>query len=468
MPDRAERAPVADIRRLGVPPHSIEAEQALLGSLLISETAYARICNTLGTADFYRADHRTIYAAIATLHGERKAVDAVTVSEHLERTGTINDTGGLSYIARLASETPSAANVETYAHTVRERSSLRRLKAIGDDIVKASTEPSEQTAAELIAGAQEQLQRLQSRARAGTGLIDVSQLIGELINDLDRRSEGPTGLRVGLPDFDNLTCGLESGDLVVIAARPGMGKTALLVSIAGTVSESAGVAVFSAEMPAQQLMRRCVALHAEIPQGLLRRAELLTNEHWPKINQACGAIGRKRLWIDETPAPTLAHIRAETLALKAREPLGLVLVDYVQLVRGLGANRYEQLRDVAYGLKALAKELGVPIIVLAQLNRGVEAREHKRPSVSDLRDSGAIEEAADIVGLLYSESYYDSAFSMPYVLECHIAKNRNGERGACLWRFDGAFSRVSALESGPTAEYRRLLSKSKKRTTDDL
>jgi replicative DNA helicase len=459
---------MADIRRLATPPHSIEAEQAVLGSLLISETAWARIANKLGAADFYRADHRTIYAAIAALHGERKAVDAVTVSEYLERTGTIGDTGGLAYIARIASDTPSAANVETYASTVRERSSLRRLKAIGDSIVKASTEASETTAAELVAAAQEQLQRLQSRARTGSGLVGVRQLVGELLDDLDRRSERSIGLQLGLPDFDELTCGLEAGDLVVIAARPGMGKTALLVSIASTVSQTTGVAVFSAEMPSQQLMRRCFALQAQVPQGLLRRAERLTDEHWPKISEAAGEIARKKLSIDETPTPTLTHIRAETLALKARESLGLVLVDYVQLVRGLGANRYEQLRDVSYGLKALAKELSVPIILLAQLNRGVEAREHKRPSVSDLRDSGSIEEAADIVGLLYSESYYNDAFQMPYVLECHIAKNRNGERGDCLWRFEGAFSRVSPLESGPTAEYRRLLTQQSKRSRPDL
>jgi replicative DNA helicase len=289
-----------------------------------------------------------------------------------------------------------------------------------------------------------------------------------LIDDLDRRSEGAVGLQLELPDFDELTCGLEAGDLVVIAARPSMGKTALLVSVASTVSKATGVAVFSAEMPAQQLTRRCVALQAEIPQGLLRRAEHLKDEHWQKIDEAAGEIIRKKLWVDETPTPTLTHIRAETLALKAREPLGLVLVDYVQLVRGLGANRYEQLRDVAYGLKALAKELSAPIVLLAQLNRGVEAREHKRPHISDLRDSGAIEEAADIVGLLYSESYYDPAFAMPYVLECQLAKNRNGERGACLWRFDGALSRVIPLDTGAAAQYRRLCAKQHQRGGSDL
>jgi replicative DNA helicase len=459
---------MADIRQLAVPPHSIPSEQALLGSLLIAPGTYAQISRKVSAADFYRADHRTIYAAIAALHGERKDVDAVSVFEYLERTGASNDTEGLAYIARLVKDTPTAANIETHADAVLDRSTRRRLKAVGDNIVKASTGASGQTVAELVAEAQEQLQRLQSRARTGSGLVDSRQLMRDLGDDLDRRAEGPTGLRLGLPDFDDLTCGLEAGDLVVIAARPGMGKTALLVSTASRVSETVGAAVFSAEMPAQQLMRRCVALQADVPQGLLRRSERLREGDWEKIDRAAGAIGRKRLWIDDTGSPTLAHIRAETLALKSREPLGLVLVDYVQLVRGPGANRYEQLRDVAYGLKALAKELAAPIIILAQLNRSVESREQKRSSISDLRDSGAIEEAADIVGLLYSESYYDPAFSMPEVLECRIAKNRNGERGECLWRFEGAYSRVSPLDPDATARYRMLLNRAKKRPLDDL
>jgi replicative DNA helicase len=459
---------MADLRRLPTSPHSIEAEQSVIGSLLISETAWAAVSNRLGAADFYRADHRTIFAAIATLQAERKAVDAITVCDLLERQGTLSDVGGLAYVAMLAKETPTAANIETYAGTVRERSSLRRLKAIAEDIVKATTGPTTETAAELVASAQEQLQRLQSRARTGKGLIDARQLIGELTDDMDTRSAGQTGLLVSLPDFDALTCGLEAGDLIVMAARPGMGKTALMVSIASTVSQSTGVAVFSAEMPAHQLMRRCVALHAEIPQGLLRHAEKLTNDHWAKISAAAGAIGQQRLWIDDTGAPSLTHIRSECLSLKSRAPLGLVLIDYVQLVKGDGKNRYEELRDVAYGLKALAKELCTPIIVLAQLNRGVETREHKRPQISDLRDSGAIEEAADIVGLLYSEGYYDPSFSMPYVLECHISKNRNGERGYCLWNFEGAYSRITPLDIGAAAQYRQLLIKPKQRGSDNL
>lgn len=460
--------PPADLHRLPIPPHSIEAEQALLGSLLLEPTAWARIASLVGSSDFYRADHRIIFAAIAKLHDKRQAIDAVTVSDYLERRGTLSETGGLAYIGRLASDTPSAANIETYAAAVRERSSLRRLKGIADGIAGSAADAGERTAADLIADAQQSLFDLQTRNRPGGGLVDARQLVRELLDDMDARSDGLRGLSIGLPDFDELTCGLEPGDLVVIAARPGMGKTALLVSIARAVSAAIGTAVFSAEMPSQQLMRRCIALQAQIKQGLLRRAEHLKNEHWASISAAADVIAGLQLWIDDTAAPTLSHIRSEALALKVRKPLGLLLVDYVQLVKGDGKNRYEELRDVAYGLKALAKELAIPIIVLAQLNRSVESREHKRPSISDLRDSGAIEEAADIVGLLYSEGYYDDAFLMPYVLECHIAKNRNGQRGDCLWRFEGAFSQVSPLESGPAAEYRRLLIKPKKRASDDL
>jgi replicative DNA helicase len=459
---------MADVARLPFPPHSIEAEQAVLGSLLISPEAWPRISSRIEPSDFYRNDHRIIFAAIAAMHAERKAVDTVTVSEHLERQGAQSDTGGLAYIARLANDTPTAANIETYAAAVRERASLRKLAAIGGKIVAMASDASDRSAAEIAASAQEHLHNLQTRARTGKGLVDARELVNELTDDLDARSAGTVGLRIGLADFDELTCGLESGDLVVIAARPGMGKTALLVSIASLVSQTTGAAVFSAEMPSSQLMRRCIALQAEIPQGLLRRPEKLTNDDWSKINKAAGTIAQRKLWVDDTGSPSLSHIRSETIALKARASLGLVLVDYVQLVRAPGANRYEQLRDVAYGLKALAKELAVPIIVLAQLNRGVEAREHKRPSISDLRDSGAIEEAADIVGLLYSEGYYDREFSMPYVLECQIAKNRNGERGQCLWHFDGAYSRVVPLDPGAAANYRRVLSKQHQRGSSDL
>lgn len=454
---------MADVHRLPLPPHSVTAEQSVLGCLLIEPTAWSRI--SIEASDFYRNDHRLIYRAITALIADRKAVDTTMVSDYLDRQGLLAEAGGLGYIGRIAAETPTAANVESYAGEVRDRATLRRLSKAGEKIMELVADAGGRSAAELVANAQEDLHRLLTSARTGKGLIDARQLVNDFTDDLDARTAGAKGLQIGLPDFDDLTGGLEPGDLVVIPARPGIGKTALLVSVASTVSKDTGTAVFSAEMPSAQLMRRCVALQAEIAQGSLRRPEKLTDDDWKRISDAAAVIAQRKLWIDDTGAPSLSHIRSETIALKARASLGLVLVDYVQLVRAPGANRYEQLRDVAYGLKALAKELAVPIIVLAQLNRDLEKRDDKRPFISDVRDSGAIEEAADIVGLLYSEGYYDPQFSMPYVMECQIAKNRNGERGHCLWHFDGAYSRVKPLDPGAAANYRRLLSKANQRAS---
>jgi replicative DNA helicase len=345
---------------------------------------------------------------------------------------------------------------------------MRALGAFAEETLRSLADSRGRSADELIAEAMHRLLTLQDTSRPGKGLVASRELARDLIDDLDRRREKRLGLEIGLDDFDTLTCGIEPGDLVVIAGRPGMGKTSLLVTVALNVSARAPAAVFSAEMPAQQLMRRCVALRSSIPQDRLRRPERLSEDDWARLMPAAGELGELKLFVDDTALPPLAHIRAEAYALKARDGLGLILVDYVQLVQGAGGNRYEQLRDVAYGLKALAKDLAVPVIVLAQLNRGVEARDAKRPYMSDLRDSGAIEEAADIIGLLYSEGYYNRTFDMPYVLECTVEKNRNGERGECLWRFAGERSHVTVLDEGARIHYRRLLATQRGGSSSDL
>lgn len=454
-------------RPLPVPPHSIEAEQAVLGSCMIDAKAWATIADVLAPSDFYRAEHRVIFEAIGSLARAGKAHDTVLVLQHLERVGQLNDAGGLACLGSLVRDTPTAANVRAYADVVRERSTLRGLSCLAQALERNVSDSGQHTASELIAAHQGALIALQARSRDGKGLVSSRDLAADLVDDLDRRQESNPGLSVGLVDFDEVSGGLENGDLVVIAARPGMGKTALLVTIAAHVSERAPVAVFSAEMPAQQLMRRALALGSSVPQGRLRRAKGLSDADWRAITPAIGALAERKLWIDDTALPSLQHIRAESMSLKARHGLGLVLVDYVQLVAGRGKNRYEELRDVAYGLKALAKDLTVPVVVLAQLNRGVEARDEKRPYMSDLRDSGAIEEAADIVGLLYSQGYYDPDFTMPHVLECAIEKNRNGERGQCLWHFSGEHSRVTVLEPEPRAQYRHLREKQRRKGSND-
>jgi replicative DNA helicase len=447
------------VRSLPSLPHSVEAEQALVGALLIDATAWARVAGQVRASDLFRPDHRLIFDAITTLASRGQPHDVVTVNDYLENTGSLQQAGGLAYLSSIARNTPTAANVTTYAQIVRDCRTRRELASFGAYVERSVADGRGRPAEELVADMVQRLLALQTGARTGKGLVSSGELARELIDDLDRRREKAAGLTIALADFDAITGGLEPGDLVVIAARPGMGKTSLLVTIAAQVARTVSTAVFSAEMPALQLMRRCVALIGGIPQTRLRRADQLSETDWSAIASAATKIGERRLAIDDTPMPSLPHIRAEAYARKAQHGLGLVLVDYVQLVQGSGANRYEQLRDVAYGFKALAKDLSVPIIVLAQLNRGVESRDQKRPHMSDLRDSGAIEEAADIVGLLYSEGYYDRDFGMPSVLECMVAKNRNGERGECLWRFAGEFSRVTVLEDGPRAQYRQLRAK---------
>lgn len=459
MPSRDRRG--SNVRTLPTPAHSIVAEQAVLGAMLADPDACRRAAPRVIGEDFYEARHRDIYRAILAVVAEGHTADAVSVAERLERDGRGEETGGLAYVGRLANETLSTSNVETHAAIVRDHAQRRRLRQNAVDLVHEIDESPERSTTEITSDWQQRLLHAQQRLRTGRGLVEASHLAGDLLDDLDRRARGERGLAIGLADFDAATNGLDPGDLVVIAGRPGMGKTALLVSIAAHVARETSVAVFSAEMPARQLMRRAVALVGEVPQSQLRDPEHLSDTDWSHIATAASTVGRLKLHIDDTPLPSLEHVRAECLSLKAREALGLVLVDYVQLVAGRGANRYEQLRDVAYGLKALAKDLGAPVVVLAQLNRGVEAREHKRPHVSDLRDSGAIEEAADVVALLYSEGYYDPDFAMPYVLECAIEKNRNGERKHCLWHFAGAYSRVQALRPGAPEEYRRLLAQRK-------
>lgn len=462
-----------DPSRSAAPPHSIEAEQALIGSLLIDSTAWAPICSAVSSTDLYRPDHLAIFEAIAALAARGETHDVVTVADRLERTGKLEAVGGLAYLSRLARETPSAANVRAYAQVVRDRAALRSLDSFADELRRMVMDSRGQAADELMAEASRRLLELQTSRRRGKGLVASEHLVRDLIDDLDQRRDHQKGLHIGLEDFDRITGGLEAGDLVVLAARPGMGKTSLLVTAGAEVAKATPVAIFSAEMPAQQLMRRCVALVGQVSQNRLRRAEQLTDSDWEAIGSAASTVGQLRVWVDDTPAPALTHIRAETFALKARSGLGLVLVDYVQLVQGAGANRYEQLRDVAYGLKALAKDLAVPIVILAQLNRGVEQRDRdKRPRLSDLRDSGAIEEAADIVGLLYAEGYYNPGFEMPDVLECQIAKNRNGERGECLWSFCGEYSLVTVLQEAARAQYRRLREQqsasNRRQASDDL
>lgn len=447
-------------------PRSLVAEENTLGALLSDSRAWPRIAGKLRSQDFSRPDHVLIFGAIETLGAAGNTADCVTVSDYLKRRGQLEAVGGFAYLAKLQRETVSVSAVEQYAQVVAGKAFDRRFAEFGRVVNEMALTETGESREEKLAAAQRLLINLHGQIRTDGGPLSSRELIIDLIDDLDRRREAPLGISTGVADLDTLTSGLEPGDLIVIGARPGMGKTALAVTLTSNVSTTHGVLVFSAEMPSQQIMRRVLAKEASIPQGRLRRAEQLSDSDWAAITPAVATIADQKFWVDDKALPSLEYIRAESFMLKAKHGLGLVIIDYVQLVKSGGRNRYEELRDISYGLKALAKDLGIPVIALAQLNRSVESRDEKRPYMSDLRDSGAIEEAADIIALLYREGYYDPDFGMPYVLECSVEKNRNGDRGTCYWRFNGEHSRITMLEPGARAQYLHNLA-AKKRPRGD-
>ena len=445
----------AEVSHLPLAPHSVEAEQSVLGALLLDgPKTWPMVEPILKPADFFRADHRVIFSAISALKGN---ADVVTLYAHLERRKSADQAGGIAYLSQLARETSSATNAETYAKVVRERAQLRGLAEIGRRLEAQATEHGN-SAEEIAADLERRLSELRGGVQNGSGLVCASDLARALVDDLERRREGACGLMTGLADFDELTGGLEPGDLALFAGRPGLGKTALLVTITAHVARDNPVAVFSAEMPAMQLSRRCVALLGGVSQTKLRRPKQMTDDDWARASDGISHFGSRRLWIDDRQLPPMDHIRAACVGHKARHGLALAIIDYCQLVEGSGSNRYEQLRDVSYRSKALAKELSIPVILLAQVNRDVEKRDDKRPRMSDLRDSGGIEEAADIIGMMYREGYYDPDFGMPEVVECMLEKHRNGERAQCLWHFAGEFSRMTALDTAARQQYRHALS----------
>jgi replicative DNA helicase len=462
-------AMAAEVAHLPLAPHSVEAEQSVLGALLLDgRRVWPLVAPILQPQDFFRPDHRAVFEAIAALDGN---ADAITLYAHLERRQLAEAVGGLAYLSRLSRETSSPANAEAYAKVVRERAQLRGLAEIGR-CLEADAAQHGNSAEEITADLERRLSELRGRAKTGSGLVAAQDLARALVDDLERRREGALGLQTGLADFDELTGGLEPGDLAIFAGRPGLGKTALMVTITAHVSRELSAAVFSAEMPALQLARRCTALLGGVSQTKLRRPKQLTDEDWARVAEGIGRFGERKLWINDRQQPPMEHIRAECIGHKARHGLSLVLIDYCQLVQGNGDNRHQQLTDVAYRSKGLAKELSVPVILLAQVNRGVEHREEKRPRMSDLRESGGIEEAADIIGMMYREGYYNPDFGMPNVVECMLEKHRNGERAQCLWHFSGEFSRMTSLGIEGRQQYRQLLAgpatkSSAKQPTDD-
>ncbi|MEO6278805.1 replicative DNA helicase [Roseateles sp.] len=449
-----------EVARLRVPPHSVEAEQSVLGGLLIDNSAWDKAADLLTDSDFYRFEHKHVYAAIGKLINASKPADVVTVFDELTSVGRAQECGGLAYLNALAQSVPSAANLRRYAEIVRERAILRKLVATSDEIATAAMNPQGRAVTQILDEAEGKIFRIGeegSRSRQGFQSIDNLMIaLMDRVNELaESGAQDVTGVRTGFYDLDKQTAGLQGGDLIVLAARPSMGKTAFAVNIAENVAINEGlpVVIYSMEMGAAQLALRMVGSIGRINQGHLRTGQLQDDE-WGRLAEAVDKLSKASIFIDESPGLSPSEVRARARR-QARicGQLGLIVVDYLQLMSGNGGgsdeNRATVLGEISRGLKALAKELKCPVIALSQLNRSVEQRPDKRPMMSDLRESGAIEQDADIIMFIYRDEYYTKdECKEPGVAEIIIAKQRNGPVGTVKLMFQRMHTKFENLAPG--------------------
>jgi replicative DNA helicase len=433
---------------LRLPPHSVEAEQSVLGGLMLDSAAWDQVADRVLAEDFYRNDHRLIFEAVAGLIERNQPCDAVTLSGHLESQGVLDQVGGLAYLGALARDTPTAANIRAYADIVRERSVLRQLITAGNDIVTNALEPEGREAREIVDAAERVVFEIAERGSRGkVGFQPLKAILPGVVEKIDEmyHSDGKlTGISTGFKMLDDMTSGLNAGDLIIIAGRPSMGKTTLAVNIAENAALGAGksAAIFSMEMSSESLTLRMISSLGRINQGHLRSGRL-SEEDWPRIDSAMTQLGAAKIYVDETPALTPTEVRARARRLKRERGLDLIVVDYLQLMQvpGTKENRATEISEISRSLKALAKELKVPVIALSQLNRGVEQRENKKPVMSDLRESGAIEQDADVILLIYREEFYDNNTTRKGIADIIIAKQRNGPTGEVQMTFLGQYTK---------------------------
>ena len=442
--------------QLRIPPHSMEAESSVLGGLLLDNASWDRVGDLLVENDFYRFENRLIFSSVAALINANKPADVITVYESLQNMGRAEEVGGLSYLNSLAQYVPSAANIRRYGEIVRERSILRKLVTASDEIATHAFNPQGKQVDQILDEAEQKIFNIGeegSRMKQGFQSMDVLTL--ELMDRIDEMSQNPndiTGVPTGFYDLDRMTSGFQPGDLIVLAARPSMGKTALAINIAEhvAVEEQLPVAVFSMEMGASQLAIRIVGSIGRIDQGHLRTGKLSQDE-WPKLTETIEKLRNIALHIDETPGLTPNQLRSNARKLAKRcGKLGLIVVDYLQLMSGSsseGDNRSTELGEISRGLKMLAKELQCPVLALSQLNRSVETRNDKRPMMSDLRESGAIEQDADVIMFIYRDDYYNKDSKEPGVAEVLITKHRNGPTGVIKLTFLKTITKFESMAS---------------------
>ncbi len=453
----------SQVAALKLPPHSIEAEQSLIGGLLIDNHAWDRIGDVVRETDFYRDDHRRIFRHIGKLIQQGRPADVVTVYESIELSNEVDQTGGLGYLGEIANATPSAANIRRYAEIVRERAILRQLVTVGDEIAGNALNPAGRDVKTLLDDAEQRIfQIAEAGNRGNAGFVAIQPLLGEVVERMEsllaRDSQSDiTGVATGFADLDRLTSGLQPGDMVVVAGRPSMGKTAFALNIAEHVGVELRlpVAIFSLEMSGPQLATRFLSSVGRIDQSKLRTGRL-TDDEWDRMTVALGKLHEAPIHIDETGAINSTDLRARARRLHRQfGKLGLIVIDYLQLMSSNrdGENRATEISEISRSIKALAKELQVPIVALSQLSRKVEERNDKRPLMSDLRESGAIEQDADIILMMYRDEYYNKDTKDPGVGEAIITKHRNGPTDTVRLTFLGEYTKFENFASG-SASYR--------------
>jgi len=441
---------LATVENLTVPPHSIEAEQAVLGGLLLAASAWDQVADILVEDDFYREDHRAIFHAIFELHEKSKACDAVTITEWFESHGQIDQIDGGTYISQLASTTPSAANIHAYAEIVREKSILRSLIDVGTEITSGAYTADGRDSQVLLEAAERAVFAIADRGnRRGSDFVSVQDTIKQAIDKIQElyEFEGEiTGISTGFKDLDKKTAGLQPSDLIIVAGRPAMGKTSFAMNLAenAAIKHDIPVAVFSMEMSSLQLVMRLFSSLGQIEQGRLRTGSL-DDLDWPKLTSAMNLLQKSKIFIDETPSLSPAELRARARRLKREHDIGLIVVDYIQLmaVPGTRENRATEIAEISRSLKAIAKELNVPVVALSQLNRALEQRPDKRPMMADLRESGSIEQDADLILFIYRDEVYKEDTTEKGKAEIIIGKHRNGETGKIILTFQGKWLRFA-------------------------
>ncbi|WLR41869.1 replicative DNA helicase [Bacillus carboniphilus] len=440
-----------DLLTGNIPPQNIEAEQAILGAIFLEPTSLTVASEIVIPEDFYRAAHQKIYASMLALNDKGEPVDLVTVTKELANVKLLEEIGGVSYLSDLADSVPTAANIEYYAKIVEEKSILRRLIRTASTIAQEGYNREDEVQA-VLDEAEKSIMEVSQRKNAGVfqNIKDVLVRTYDNIELLHNRKGEITGIPTGFTELDSMTAGFQRNDLIIVAARPSVGKTAFALNIAQNVATKTdeNVAIFSLEMGADQLVMRMLCAEGNINAQNLRTGNL-TAEDWGKLTMAMGSLSNAGIYIDDTPGIKVNEIRSKCRRLAQEKGLGMILIDYLQLIQGSGRskeNRQQEVSEISRSLKALARELKVPVIALSQLSRGVEQRQDKRPMMSDIRESGSIEQDADIVSFLYRDDYYDKESENKNIIEIIIAKQRNGPVGTVSLAFVKEYNKFVNLE----------------------